>query len=308
MKKLLLFLFVIGTFSSKLNAQYLPLVEEDKYWIYNSYFNTDMPSIGSSHLIHFEGDTLIENRFYKKVIKQTLAGSHPCPPQERPCFVADRPYTTISKGISGFVREEVDSQKVYFLPIFDHFCDTQEFLLFDFSKVENDTLNECLRAAIGKNEFNEFGIIDSITTIELHNKQRKVLNSTGLVTYIGLPYEGKIIIAEGFGLENYGPFHRYGNSEELADFCEGNCEILSSSKELEASLTTKIHPNPTTSNLTIESNFSISNVEVISLLGVKESINISNNQLITNHLTNGIYFLKISHQNESVSILKFIKN
>jgi len=292
---------------SSANAQYLPLVEEDKYWILLVNFGSDFPNAASGHLLHFEGDTLIDNQFYKKVIKQELEGSHPCPPQEQPCFSIDRPYKTFSRETLGFIREEVDFQKVYFLPLSQQYCKTEEFLLFDFSKQKNDTLNDCLRTAIGKNPDNDFGIVDSLTNEFLFGRQRNILNTNGSVTYIGLPFEGNIKIAEGLGFENYGPFHRFNNLDGLVDFCEGNCEILSSLKIIEAEFSVKIFPNPTTSILKIESDLDFQEVYLFDVFGKKQQLKIEGNSINLESLSSGIYFLEITTIENRKQVFKILR-
>jgi len=305
MKTKIFFLVMAIVYFSSANAQYLPLVEEDKYWILLVNFGSDFPNAASGHLLHFEGDTLIDNQFYKKVIKQELEGSHPCPPQEQPCFSIDRPYNTFSRGTLGFIREEVDFQKVYFLPLSQQYCKTEEFLLFDFSKQKNDTLNDCLRTAIGKNPDNDFGIVDSLTNEFLFGRQRNILNTNGSVTYIGLPFEGNIKIAEGFGFENYGPFHRFNNLDGLVDFCEGNCEILSSTKSSEDDFFIKIFPNPTSSILKIESELEIQEIEILDFTGRHVLILQNVEQVNVGNFPNGIYQVRIkSKYPDSFSVSK----
>lgn len=49
-------IFLIANFS---NGQYIPFVEEGKFWIYKSHENPDLPAPIFGHAITFKGDTII---------------------------------------------------------------------------------------------------------------------------------------------------------------------------------------------------------------------------------------------------------
>ncbi len=237
-----LLFFLLFAVSAK--AQYIPMLEENKYWIYSTYNDSDNPHCISGHLVTIEGDTFISNLTYKKVWAKDLNGSHPCPPWQQPCFQADYPYTTTSAGIIGFAREDIAAKKVYFLPLADGFCQDFEYELFDFSLLPGDPLNDCLQDAIGAMIQPDLGLVDSLTTENAFGKTRKVINTTGLVTYLGLPYVGRVSIYEGIGLGGYGLFHRFSNLTVLSDFCEGACNILSATTAITNESAFEISPNP----------------------------------------------------------------
>ena len=237
-----LWFFLLLSLAAK--AQYIPMLEESKYWIHYTYYDSDHPNISSGHLITIDGDTLILNLSYKKIWIKGLKGSHPCPPSQQPCFQLDYPYTTTSADIVGFAREDLAAQKVYFLPAAAWFCQTLEYELFDFSLLQGDALNDCLQDAVGTMGQPGYGLVDSLTTEEAFGKIRRVINTYGVVTYNGLPYSGRVGIYEGIGFGGFGLFHRYSNLTLLHDFCEGNCNILSATDDITTESTLEIFPNP----------------------------------------------------------------
>lgn len=66
MKTFLIILFIVGVSlrSEIMNAQYLPLVEESKYWIYYDFQARPRPTSG--FLITIQGDSTLQNKLYKK--------------------------------------------------------------------------------------------------------------------------------------------------------------------------------------------------------------------------------------------------
>ena len=72
-----------------------------------------------------------------------------------------------------------------------------------------------------------------------------------------------------------------------------------------------LYPNPTSSTLTVRANELISAVEIIDLTGkiVQTQSNIFNEQVVlnVNSLSSGIYFLRLTNQQEEISYKKFIK-
>ena len=75
MKKKITILFLLAiTNSRNIFSQYLPMVQENKYWIYQRYIESyPQFQVATGFLIHFEGGTLIHNTVYKKVWQQGLS-------------------------------------------------------------------------------------------------------------------------------------------------------------------------------------------------------------------------------------------
>jgi hypothetical protein len=306
MKHTLTFCILLGIKLSA-QAQYIPLVEENKYWIHLSAYDIDHPKVSGAYLITFEGDTLIAGQQYKNVWNKHLKGSHPCPPWLQPCFTPDLPYTTTISTLIGFIREDIATQKVYFLPNEAGFCQNQVYELFDFSAMQGDTLNECTRTAINAIGSPGLGIVDSVTTEYLFGKNRKVLSTTGQVTYGGLGYFGRLGICEGLGFGTYGLFHYYLNLDDLYDFCEGNCNILSSISDLSQEASISIYPNPTTDEIKIDTELEIEQVYLIDLYGRKTGLFLSQNTLNMQHLAPGIYTLSIQFSSGHTMVKSLVK-
>lgn len=291
-------------------AQYIPMIEAGKYWIYVEYYTHDTPNLNSGFLLKLEGDTTIANQQYKKVIKQGLAGTHPCPPAGQPCFQFDIPYKTISSEIIGYAREDIGNKTSYFLPISNQYCDTLEYQLFDFSLETADTLNPCARYAIGGQGNSTYGIVDSVTNLFVYNLSRRTLNTTGYVTYIGLPYPGKIEISEGVGFLKYGLLHRDYNLYELVDFCEGTlaeCNIVSSIDIAIKEQTVLVYPNPAEYEIRIETKQAIEQVQFLNTNGSVILSSIQSPVINIEKIPSGVYFLKVELEGGITKISKLIK-
>ena len=295
---------------SAIFGQYIPMVQENKYWIYQRYIESD-PSfqIASGFLINFEGDTLISNTVYKKVWQQELSGTHPCPMGFLPCFVFDQPYKIINKYPAGFIREDTLERKVYYRPAEGLYCNVTEYLLFDFSLQVNDELDDCKKEVLGDNP--EFAIIDSITHELYWGLTRKVFHTTGWVSCIGDTYSGQVNLIEGIGFEHYGLFHGPDNCLiELHDFCEGSlsdCNIISSSTDLTDKDGIAFYPNPANDRIFISTNLSLASVTAIDLSGKQSNVRFHGNTIELNELINGFYILKIRSLDGKYFFEKVIK-
>jgi hypothetical protein len=249
--------FIVLLFSLLPNAaegQYIPVVEEDKFWIYLQHEDIDHPSPVAGHAITFQGDTIINALNYKKVYRFMLAGEHSCP--NPPCFQFDIPYQITSKSLISFIREDTSSKKVYNLPFLPYgFCDTIEHLVLDFSLTIGDTLHDCLYEFIGA--FPEYplaslGIVDSIQVVPKFGKNRNTIFTTGIAIHGGLGHYWDVLILEGMGLEHYGIFHE--PLTYLVDFCEGGmevCELILNNTTVESEKEVTISPNPTQGLFTV---------------------------------------------------------
>ncbi|TBX69890.1 T9SS type A sorting domain-containing protein [Flavobacterium silvisoli] len=80
-------------------------------------------------------------------------------------------------------------------------------------------------------------------------------------------------------------------------------------KKFESNLIVTISPNPANDKLNIQTESDIKDISVYDILGKKVSINlISVNQIDLTRLLNGLYFIKITAENNAVFLTKFIKN
>lgn len=251
----LAFIFLLSFSPKMLKGQYIPMVEEGKYWVYlNYYISSDEDYVPvSGHAITFEGDTIINSITYKKVYKHLLKGGHPC--MYPPCWQFTYPYQTESKSLISFIREDTLAKKIYNLPIDPYgFCDTLEHLIFDFSLAIGDTVNSCIYDFIQASSVTETagGMVDSIGALEIFGKSRNTLFTTGS-DGIGQDLAiWRISIVEGIGLQNHGIFLNPLSS--LFDFCEdetGFCHLLVSSSPVERTRALNLFPNPATHTVQI---------------------------------------------------------
>ncbi len=289
-------------------AQYLPVVVEGKYWVLKKYGDSDIPHAISAYALVISGDTLVNSLAYKKVYLSFLAGSHPCPPPQFPCFVPDFPYRALNKELVSLIREDTLSKMVYNLPIARHdfFCDTIEYLVFDFSLEMGNVLNKCVYEAIGGGSF---GFVDSTGVYELYDNNRNTLYTTGYQTYLGLPPIGAIRIMEGIGFENYGVFH--DPRSELIDFCAGgaqSCEILSSTTVPLDVQTVTIFPNPSKGVFHVQVNEGrLKCIRVYNTLGVLKKEVWNANTVDMAMFENGVYIVELI-DSSGRRLLKIIHN
>lgn len=291
-------------------GQYIPMVEEGKYWIYKNYSSDyEPPQAVSGHAITFLGDTVINLMNYKKVYKLLLKGHHNCP--FPPCFDFTFPYQSESKELIAFIREDTVEKKVFNLPYVNFgFCDTTEYLWFDFSKGIGDTLNSCLYEFIGADpvQYPDFGLVDSIHSTERFGKLRNTLFTTGFDLSFD-PATTTILILEGVGLEYFGLFQN--PLSLLDDFCEGGmfqCQLLSSNSDPESEKPINIFPNPTTGIVNFSPEESaLKSIRVYSATGVLQNEFINTHTIDLGNLARGVYFLELTSSNNQRMITKIIK-
>ena len=313
-----------------LNAQYIPLIEESKYWIYFDFQKRPRPTTG--FLITIKGDTIVQNTAYKKVYKYELSGEvKTINFNEPPIFVADIPYNVIDKELVSLIREDVNEKLIYNLPIkLDSctkpsngvinpcndivFCDTLEHLLFDFSLSTGDTLNYCSYAPLHYWPI-EPEIIDSVK-LEMHfGKLRNTFFTYGVASYLpnldepGPIPPSRVRIIEGVGFQNQGIFnYRFGS---LVYYCEGDledCDIVSATKEVYLKEShVNVYPNPASDCLTVESNEDIESISIINPNGIA-LITVSFETLLNlSNIPDGIYIIKIRFENGNLRNQRILK-
>jgi hypothetical protein len=301
----LFFILFFALDPSWLCGQYTPMVEEGKFWIY--YDNTisgDAYIPVNGHAITFKGDTTINALQYKKVIFHRLKGHQIHPP---PSWTFDYPYESESQSLHSFIREDTLERKVYHLPLFPQpYCDSTEYLLFDYSLGTGDTLNACIYDFVGGRPDNPYpiGLIDSIGVAERFGKSRNTLYTTGIQTYHGLPPIGELLIVEGVGLELYGLFPN--PMTDFADYCEDAgefCELLLADSHVEADPEINVYPNPTRGEvvMTFSQSLSGATCSVFDCLGrVAQSFNLSDATSISQQYLPGVYYWTVSHRGSHI--------
>lgn len=297
--------------ASRLTAQYLPLISENKYWIYAHYDNADESNINSGYLITIGGDTLVGDQLYRTVLRGGLSGSHPCPPWFQPCFVFDLPYHLLGLSVIGFIREDTVEKKVYYAPILNPApCGPEEQLLLDFSLEVDDTLNTCAYNAVGGAAFEARGLIDSIQSVFLYGKTRRTLHTTGFTTYLGLWITGPIMIAEGVGYEKYGPFYYAGNLSLLVDYCEGTldeCNIISATGSPFPNAAPAVYPNPCTNSVCIEPAAGHTRIRLVDLHGHTRLEASTATEVDVSALPAGIYLVVLTGKDVAPGVARLIK-
>ncbi len=282
------------------------MVLENKFWIMQEFLSNDANNVQSGYALYFKGDTLINGSMYKNVFRSSLSGSHPCPPNEAPCFEFDLPYASMDTTLMGHIRESINDMRVYYLTTDDAqgcYSDSQETTLFDFNKMVGDTLNECLVEGLGGNYTDDFGIIESYSMLDYFGKERNAQRTIGNITYIGLPFQGDVHIFEEVGIEGFGLFHEYNNLDILFDYCENDmkgCKLISNTSEPRLSSNIKVFPNPARDKINIEID--------LDLIGAKFSIlnnsgrrfqsgvlNHTTTHLSCEDLESGLYFISIQN-------------
>lgn len=302
---------LLSILSINLSGQYLPIVEEGKYWIYLNHWDSDHPVAVSGHAITFQGDTIINSLNYKKVYSYQLKGSHPC--QFPPCFEFDLPYQSEGRFLVALIREDTVQKRSFILPIGsgEIFCEPNEYLLFDFSLTVSDTLNDCVYDFIGanNNNFPTMGIVDSVKVIEKFGKNRTTIFTYGFPLWAYLPAEGKVLLLEGVGLENYGIFHE--PLSWVVDFCEGgmeSCQLISSTTNFENNIEATIFPNPTNGVCQIAMNGEeIKSIRTFSAMGIFLAESKRSNNIDLSNLETGIYFLELTLENGERIIKRILK-
>ncbi len=319
--------FCVGT----LKGQYIPLVEESKYWIYYDFQARPRPTTG--FLITIQDDTVIQNKAYKKVYKYELTGVvKNLANNEPPQFVADFPYTIKDKTLVSFLREDIQTKQIYNLPASPDscvdsssgiinpcnaivFCDTVEHLLFDFSLETNDTLNYCCFAPLHYNWEIQPEKVDSIKPEVHFGKLRNTFYTYGVNSYLpnlmspGPIGASPVKIVEGVGFLNQGIFHyRFGM---LVDYCEGDadfCDIIASTKDqaFQKNQVT-VYPNPATDYLNFEGIGGIGEISLINAHGMVVVHVSHEKRLDVRGLTAGLYLCRITLDNGIFIHKKIIK-
>ena len=296
---------------NQLQGQYIPLVEEGKFWIYNIQAISDFPSSESGHAITFLGDTTINFVTYKKVYRLDLKGQNSCPPPSLPCWDYDYPYQTETKTLISFIREDIPNKKIYNLPVLVGICSDEEHLIFDFSLAINDTINTCIYDFIGANQIgaDSWGIVDSIKMVEKYEKERNTIYSFGVAYWHGLPIVDRVRISQGFGLEYYGLFHE--PLTLLHDFCEGEierCDLILLNSLVDRKRNINVFPNPSKGIFQISmAEEKLEKIKVYSSHGDLEREFQSSNKIDLTSLVEGVYFLEIITKTNERLVKKVFK-
>lgn len=272
-------------------GNYIPLAVENNYCIGYLFLDTEpYPKPSGATLSYFKGDSIVGEKSYSKKFISFLAGSHPCPPEQRPCFVVDEPFTPLDINFNGLYRDDVINQKVFYIPPGTF----EEFELFNFALEKGDTISMQLISLLPTEYIGE-GIVDSISYDTINNIVKKILHFQAMSRYY--PFDLYYIqVIEGIGFR--------------CDFCEGSftdCNIISKTKEYTKSKNlVSIFPNPASEVLNIESELNIQKTEIIDRNG-RVVMSSSIRELDVSPLLAGVYFVKCYGGNNKLYYSKFVK-
>ena len=303
MKKLIIIAIIVNACLVSISSQGQLLLENDKHWIFLTHQENDAGvNILSGYIVNIKGDTIIDDKDYKKLYAYPLNGEHNC--QFPPCFTPYFPYEIGSGRLYALLRESVDDGKVYCKNYAGGDC-AEEYVLFDFRLNQGDTLNDCVRKKIAFKESD--GIIDSVATIEIFNSQRKVLFTSGDTSFEGLQFSDQLRIIEGIGFEKYGFFG--GTQDKLVDVCFGSlsdCNIFSSIHEIAQKSGVKLFPNPASDKLHIDSDIKIESLSIHDITGNTVFLGYAENMNLES-LKPGIYYLSLLLENKALTRTKLVK-
>ncbi len=304
--------FLILLFPTSFFAQdYIPLVVEDKHWIFEKCGTLgDESAELFEHLIR--GDTMIEGQAYKKMYKRSfdiswsgnscdfIDGENPQTP----------PYTIIDTDYIGAIREDA-SKKVFFKPVL-YFSpcipDNEEHLLFDFAPEIEDTTLVCA-------SFDFIGIPDTLFvsefTIESFHGERNTIK------YQKEGVNGELFYSlyEGIGsrlgiIQHWSLIYQLEDGYySIRDICEGTDEeCLYTNTAVNNILPTasvKISPSPSNGNFTLQLEREISQNTSLQIMSSQGSLileqSINNPTVNVNaDLPTGLYFLSIIEEGRQI--------
>ena len=158
-------------------------------------------------------------------------------------------------------------------------------------------------------------VIDSTTYEMYFNKTRKTFYTYGIPSYLqnlqnpGPIPEGKVKILEGVGFLYQGIFHyRFGI---LKDFCEGTlaqCNIISATSDPQNNTLQKlsVYPNPAFEKINLVTEIDTKKIEIYDQYArfveayKEKEINVS-------HLPSGMYYMKVTDENDRIANCRFVK-
>ncbi len=285
-------------------GQYKKLIDENKMWVvhddYNAWMAWPSYSYDSYYYEYFKGDTIYQNKTYKKLYHQEFY------------FQEHQPPYTIDSSLQqpklvGLAREDTVTKQVFFVD-YPHllYAFLHEELLFDFSVVSGDTITPLFYAP--GPFYQSTHTVDSLSQIVLPN------NDTCKVVHFD--FDWGIFLAgffsnfmiEGVGGPGgiYAPFNEdFETSITRTLLCYqenginllGDCIFPNSISENTNSISFDIYPNPTFGKFTIElEKPDKANITIYNIAGKKVfNKHYTSNELIEINLDapNGLYFIKV---------------
>lgn len=295
-----------------LNAQvYQPMAKEGTHWIVGNQ-TLSPPWLAEKYSLTIRGDSLVNGKNYKKVYLEYFE------------FNDERKIHTNKIVYSNFyalMRDDTLERKVYAITrktIQNDCPDNEEYLLFDFSVKEGDTLTWCI---LDRRRHSWVCLADSIRMLKHRFSDGPVkaiytrLGVSGYSDATSLVIVRPVPIFEGFGSELFSPFL---SGNVLINYCVGNdadCGLIVASKQA-LSRPLKVFPNPTADVLIVEKdnqdgqNLNNSMLEIFDATGKmvkRQPLQNHQTKIDVQNLHQGFYLLRLSKSNELFYQHYFVK-
>ncbi|MFM2393892.1 MAG: hypothetical protein RLZZ546_1874 [Bacteroidota bacterium] len=262
---------------------YVPLISENKFWIYSDVTDYETSFRASVFFaLKFKGDTLINQLKYHKLLSYGLETETITVGTGIPSINLIFPYKRSDiRTLYALMREDTAKKKVYLLPVEnkDQLCSENEVLVYDFELKKGERLNQCLESIVGQN--GEAVKVDSVFydyAINLKSgelfvsEKRKQILFTGFISVPGLKFKLPQTLIEGIGSQQYGiiPHTWIGNPLVVFNnYCEDTtsaCLLLDTKNEIEKELV-NVFPNPVLDKVKIEASIPIEGITIYSSTG-----------------------------------------
>lgn len=230
-------LLPVGAFSQA----YIPLAVDGKHWIVKTLVGDTVLTIDQLGEYYCMGDTVIEEKAYKKIYKRYLD-----PTIQGPPF-----YPLAGYSLFAYLRDDIINRKVYawtnYYVWYEDCPSYQDNLIYDFSLQAGDSITQCLMPS------KHHAVLDSISNENVFNEDTRIFHTS---------YRGQRFF-EGIGNDR-GLFETidlppdnlsYKEYTELYYYCpESPCEyIVSSVSNLITKSEVCIYPNPANDYINVKS-------------------------------------------------------
>lgn len=246
----------------------------------------------NTQLIKLGGDSVFNNFTYRKV------------------FLAKD--TNLAFEYVGMIREDLTQSKVYMIVK----SDTEDKLLYDFEVTVGEQITVFPLNFYGGGGGDPYQVeVKSIDQIIIDGQSRKRIKVDQSLSMNEQWIEG---VGSTYGLVYAGlELHFDVPYPHLLCFDENEVKVFSTSDKCYATGTTGIedkrlgnkiiYPNPTNGVLTIQDASFLSHIEIYNALNTKvATFKIETSTLDLNHLSNGIYWVKLISKDSSVVISKVV--
>jgi len=270
---------------------YIPMAVENAQWLFES---NDEDFIPNSHYGYkIKGDTIINNISYKKVY------SYACEPNTNP------PFVNLGEHYAFALRDDIVNRRVYAYLKEDVYCTLieGEYLVFDFNLNADETAYFSLCE-------NNYMTVTNVYYQYCYGEQRK---------FIELKYENGALLPEGLYAEGIGAFHEIIDIACPEYYCAWLYNYCIGESCMDNIIITSV-TNQDTANidvfyssenvLIVRSDNSLNDVSVYDTSGKKIANFLTISQTTEysfQHLPAGIYFVRLSSDNQFLKSQKIVK-